>query len=108
MLALGASPVPARSHAEVLSGPSAATATATLTSTAWGTTGTLRERGLPPQGVYQVAMRTATGTWWPVASYRGVAGRTVDVAMSCFAPLAQITAIRVTDASGRTVLTTSW
>jgi Putative zinc-finger len=107
VLALG-SPAAAPSHTEVLSGPSTASATATLTATSWGTAGTLHEHGLPPHGIYQVAMRTATGAWWTVASYRGVRGGAVDVPMSCFVPLAQITAIRVTDATGATVLTTSW
>jgi Putative zinc-finger len=108
LVALGSTTAPGTArgtHTEVLSGQrTSATATAVLSATSWGTAGTLTERGLPAGGVYVVAMRTDSTSWWAAASYRGVAGRTVRIPMSCFVPLSKITGIRVTNAAGTTVL----
>jgi Putative zinc-finger len=108
LVALGSTPTPRTArgaHTEVLSGQrTTATATAVLSATSWGTAGTLTERGLPAGGVYLVAMRTDSTSWWTAASYRSVAGRTVRIPMSCFVPLSKITGIRVTNAVGATVL----
>jgi Putative zinc-finger len=108
LVALGSTGSPGTTrgtHTEVLSGQgTTATATAVLSATSWGTAGTLTERGLPAGEVYLVAMRTDSTSWWTAASYRGVAGQSVRIPMSCFVPLSTITGIRVTNTSGATVL----
>jgi len=104
LVALGAPASPRGTHTEVLSGPGAARATAVLATRSWGTAITFSERGLPAGGVYDVAMRTTTGSWWTAGSYRTVAGRTVQAQMSCYVQLSRITGIRVTNAAGTAVL----
>lgn len=88
-----------------LTGASTATATATMAARSWGTTVTLTEAGKQATGNYTVSMRTSSGSWWVTGSYHEVAGEPVDATMACAVPLGQITGIKVTDASGATVLT---
>ncbi|HEV3328837.1 MAG TPA: anti-sigma factor [Acidimicrobiales bacterium] len=104
LVALGAPASPGSTHTEVLSGPGTARATAVLATRPWGTAITFTERGLPAGGIYDVAMRTTTGSWWTAGSYRTVAGRTVQAQMSCYVQLSAITGIRVTNAAGSAVL----
>lgn len=104
LVTLGAPAGTSGTHTQVLSGPSTATATAVLATRQWGTAITFSEHGLPAGGVYSVAMRTSTGSWWTAGSYRTVAGHAVTAQMSCYVQLSRITGIRVTDAAGSTVL----
>jgi Putative zinc-finger len=105
LVALGAPASPRGARTEVvLSGPGTARATAVLATRPWGTAITFSERGLPAGGVYDVAMRTTTGSWWTAGSYRTVAGHTVQAQMSCYVQLSRITGIRVTNTAGSAVL----
>jgi predicted anti-sigma-YlaC factor YlaD len=90
-----------------LHGPTSVTAKAVLVNQSWGTTVNFSESGLPGGGVYTVSMKTATGAWWTAGTYRSVSGRTVDATMACAVAMKDITGLRVVDAKGITVLTSS-
>jgi hypothetical protein len=90
-----------------LHGLTSVTAKAVLVNQSWGTTVDFSESGLPGGGVYTVSMKTATGAWWTAGTYRSVSGRTVNATMACAVALKDITALRVENAKGVTVLTSS-
>ncbi len=105
-VALASSPAVPRTRTETLHGRGA-TATAVLAGEPWGTSIEFSEEGQPAGRIYEVSMRTASGTWWQTGSYTAIAGGgIVAPTMSCAVPMDRITGIRVTDASGRTVLQT--
>lgn len=91
------------SRTEAMRGAAGASATAVLTSRTWGTAVAIAEHGLRPGLVYEVAMRTGDGRWWATGSFQAPAGPAVPQ-MGCAVPLRAITGIRVTTASGATVL----
>lgn len=107
LTASGPSAPPARRLSLIGVSPTTATATATLAARSWGTAVTLTEPGQQATGNYTVSMRTNSGSWWVTGSYHEVAGTPVDANMSCAVPLSQIVGIRVTDASGATVLSSA-
>ena len=88
----------------VLRGASSISASAVLSERSWGTSIDLHEQGLPGGQVYTVSMRTATGSWWVAGTYTSVSGQAVDAQMACAVKLRQISGVRVSDASGRQVL----
>jgi predicted anti-sigma-YlaC factor YlaD len=82
-------------------------ATAVLVDQSWGTSVDFSERGLPGGGVYTVSMETAAGTWWTAGTYRSIAGRTVSATMACAVAMGDITGLRVVNAKGVTVLSST-
>jgi predicted anti-sigma-YlaC factor YlaD len=82
-------------------------ATAVLVDQSWGTSVDFSERGLPGGGVYTVSMETATGKWWTTGTYRSISGRTVSATMACAVAMSDITGLRVVNAKGITVLTST-
>jgi len=90
---------------DVLHGSSSVTASAVLTARVWGTSVHFQEHGLSGRGVYTVSMESSSGTWWVVGTYRAEKGRTVEADMACALQLRAIAGIRVTNASGRPILT---
>lgn len=87
-----------------LSGPAGGSATVRLTAESWGTSVELRASGGHSGGVLTVSMRADDGSWWQAGTYREAIGGGVDVTMSCAVPLAEIDAVRVTNAAGEEVL----
>lgn len=85
----------------------AVTAKAVLVDQSWGTSVDFSEQGLPGGGVYTVSMKTAAGTWWTAGTYRSISGRTVSATMACAVAMKDITGLRVVNAKGVTVLTSS-
>jgi hypothetical protein len=83
------------------------TAKAVLVDQSWGTSVDFSEQGLPGGGVYTVSMKTAAGTWWTAGTYRSISGRTVSATMACAVAMKDITGLRVVNAKGVTVLTSS-
>ncbi|MHB8328428.1 MAG: hypothetical protein ACYDD6_02160, partial [Acidimicrobiales bacterium] len=75
-----------------------------LSPEAWGTELRLQESGQPGGEILTVSMRTRSGTWWSVGTYRTVTGGTVHVDLACAQSPSQIEAVYVRDAGGRTVL----
>jgi len=100
-LALGLTP------AESQNGHALVTAKAVLIDQSWGTSVDFSERGLPSGGVYTVSMETAAGTWWTAGTYRSISGRTVSATMACAVAMKDITGLRVVNAKGVTVLTST-
>ena len=90
-----------------LHGTPGVTASAVLVEQAWGTSLTVRERGLPPGSTYTVSMDDAAGRWWTAGSYRTTGSVAVQATMACAASYDSVHGIRVTDAQGRTVLYTA-
>jgi predicted anti-sigma-YlaC factor YlaD len=90
-----------------LNDSSSVSATAVLVDQSWGTSLDFSERGLPSDGVYTVSMETAAGTWWTAGTYRSIAGRTVRATMACAVAMKNITGLRVENAKGVTVLTST-
>jgi hypothetical protein len=78
-------------------------ATASLTPESWGTSLDLRESGQPVGTVLTVAVRTPSGSWWPMGTYR-TSGTTVHVTMACALGLSDITGVWVRDHTGHVVL----
>jgi putative zinc finger protein len=93
--------------AGALSAPAPVTAKAVLVDQSWGTSVDFSERGLPGGGVYTVSMETASGTWWTAGTYRSISGRTVSATMACAVAMSEITGLRVVNAKGVTVLSSS-
>ncbi len=94
--------VPTRTVA--LQGAKGVTATAVLTEKPWGTAVTIHEQGLALWRSYTVSMDNRQGRWWVAGSYRTLDPAPVEATMTCAATFASIDEIRVTDSSGRTVL----
>jgi hypothetical protein len=97
--------MPPTVRTEALHGTPSVTASAVLTERSWGTSIEFREHGLTGRGVYTVSMESSSGKWWVAGTYRAAKSRTVDAAMACALPLKSITGVRVTNASGTTILT---
>jgi hypothetical protein len=92
--------------AGALSDGSSITAKAVLVNQSWGTAVDFSERGLPG-GVYTVSMKTSAGAWWTAGTYRSISGRTVSATMACAVAMKDITGLRVVNAKGVTVLSSS-
>jgi hypothetical protein len=104
VVALGGASAPA-SRTTALTGQPGVVASIALTSQSWGTRGTLRESGQAPGQVLTVAMKSASGRWWVVGSYRTAArSGSLEVQLSCAVALNQVTDVWVTDQSGQVVL----
>lgn len=99
---LGHSQLPTKTVA--LQGTRGVTATAVLVEKAWGTSLTIHEQGLTPGQTYTVSMDDPQGRWWTAGSYRTASVAPVEATMACAAQFASIYEIRVTDSSGRAVL----
>jgi anti-sigma factor RsiW len=91
-------------HTFALTGPDGAQATARLTAESWGTSVELKASGERSDQVLTVSMRADDGSWWVAGTYGTADGGAVDVTMSCAVPLAEIDAVRVTNAAGKEVL----
>ena len=87
-----------------LQGRGGVTATAVLVEKPWGTSLTIHEQGLVPGQTYTVSMDDPHGRWWTAGSYRTRSSAPVEATMACAAQFASIYEIRVTDSSGRAVL----
>lgn len=101
-VSLTRSDVPTKTVA--LQGTPGVTATAVLVEKPWGTSLTIHEQGLTPGQSYSVSMDNPQGRWWAAGSYRASSSAPVVATMACAAQFASIYEIRVTDVSGRTVL----
>lgn len=88
-----------------LQGARGVTATAVLVERPWGTALTVREQGLPPGQTYTVSMANRQGHWWTAGSYRTAGSAPVEATMACAAQFHSIDEVRVSDSSGRAVLT---
>jgi hypothetical protein len=95
---------PGTGYTVALKGASGVTATAQLTSEAWGTAIHLQEKGQPGDQVLTVSMRSRTGSWWDAGTYRTVTGHAVSVDLACGVPWSKISSIWVRDNAGKTVL----
>jgi predicted anti-sigma-YlaC factor YlaD len=78
-------------------------ATARLTAEPWGTALDLRESGQPSGEVLSVYVRTESGSWWPMGTYRTV-GSSVRVTMACALTMSKIKSVWIRQGSGRTVM----
>jgi hypothetical protein len=78
-------------------------ATARLTPEPWGTALELRESGQPAGEVLSVSVRTASGSWWQMGTYR-TAGTSVRVNMACALKISNIEGVSVLDHSGHVVM----
>jgi hypothetical protein len=78
-------------------------ATARLTAEPWGTAMDLRESGQPSGEVLSVSIRTVSGSWWPMGTYRTV-GTSVRVTMACWLKMSKIKSVWIRESSGRTVM----
>jgi hypothetical protein len=78
-------------------------ATARLTAEPWGTAMDLRESGQPSGEVLTVSIRTVSGSWWPMGTYRTV-GSSVRVTMACWLKMSKIKSVWIRESSGRTVM----
>ncbi len=96
------SDVPTRTVA--LRGESGVTASAVLVERSWGTSLTIREQGLAPGRTYTVSMANDQGRWWTAGSYRTTGSAPVEAMMACAAQFDSVQVIKVTDASGKAVL----
>ena len=92
------------SHTFALTGPGGAQAIARLTAKSWGTSVEFKASGEQAEQVLTVSMRADDGSWWVAGTYGTATGGSVDVTMSCAVPLAEIDAVRVTNAAGKEVL----
>jgi hypothetical protein len=54
-----------------------------------------------------VSMRTEDGSWWEAGTYTTVSDGHVSVTMGCSLPAYSIDAVRVTNANGQQVLSSS-
>jgi hypothetical protein len=95
----------APSRTVALHGAPGVTAEAALVDESWGTALTIREQGLMPGQTITVSMANSTGRWWTAGSYRTTSAASVEARMACAAAFASIDQIRVTDSSGRSILT---
>jgi hypothetical protein len=100
--ASGARSGPSRSV--VLTGERRVHATMRLTPEAWGTSVQIDESGQPGGRVLWVSMRTTSGKWWEVGTYRSVAGRAVHVEMACALNLSHIRSVWIEDSAGHVLL----
>jgi hypothetical protein len=91
-------------HTFALSGPDGARATALLTAESWGTSVELKASGEHPGEILTVSMRADDGSWWVAGTYASADGGSIDVTMSCAVPVAEIDAVRVTNATNKEVL----
>jgi anti-sigma-K factor RskA len=87
-----------------LQGAQGVTATAVLVEKPWGTSLTIHEQGLMSGQIYTVSMDNPHGRWWTAGSYRTTSAAPVEATMACAAQFDSIYEIRVTDSSGRAVL----
>ena len=87
-----------------LHGTGGVTATAVLVEKPWGTSLTIHEEGLAAGQTYTVSMDDPRGRWWAAGTYRATGSGPVEATMACAARFTSIYEIRVTDSSGRTVL----
>ncbi len=78
-------------------------ATARLTAEPWGTAMELRESGQPSGEVLSVYVRTVSGSWWPMGTYRTV-GSSVRVTMACALKMSKIGSVWIRQGSGQTVM----
>jgi hypothetical protein len=78
-------------------------ATARLTAEPWGTALDLRESGQQSGEVLSVYVRTESGSWWPMGTYRTV-GSSVRVTMACALTMSKIRSVWIRQGSGRTIL----
>ena len=78
-------------------------ATARLTPEPWGTALELRETGQSAGEVLSVSVRTASGSWWQMGTYR-TAGTSVRVTMACALKISNIEGVSVLDHSGHVVM----
>ena len=78
-------------------------ATASLTPESWGTAVELRETGQPVGQVLSVAVRTPSGSWWQMGTYR-TSSTTVHVTMACALTMSDIKGVWVRDPAGHIVL----
>ncbi|HEY8081012.1 MAG TPA: zf-HC2 domain-containing protein [Acidimicrobiales bacterium] len=99
---------PSAQRTVTLHGASFATASIVLTERPYGTALALRERGLPAGGVYTVSMHTSYGAWWSTGSIAPTSRGVIVAQMTCAVPMGQITGVRITTASGATVLRATW
>jgi hypothetical protein len=105
VFALSGSPSSSRTgYTVALSGTAGVTATARLTSEAWGTAEHLQETGQRGDQVLTVSMRSTSGAWWAAGTYRTVTGHTVRVDLACGVPASEISSIWVLTKTGHTVL----
>jgi predicted anti-sigma-YlaC factor YlaD len=100
----GSSGSPRTGYTVALSGNAGVTATARLTSEAWGTAVHLEETGQRGDQVLTVSMRTTSGSWWAAGTYRTVTGHAVRVDLACGVPVSDISSIWVRTKTGHTVL----
>lgn len=87
-----------------LRGVPGVSASAVLVEKSWGTSLTIEERGLTPGQTYTVSMANEQGRWWTAGSYRTTGSGSVEATMACAAQFDSIEVIKVTDPSGRAVL----
>jgi hypothetical protein len=78
-------------------------ATAHLTAQAWGTAMELRESGQPAGEVLSVYVRTVSGSWWQMGTYR-TAGSSVRINMACWLKMSKIEGVWIRGPSGHVVL----
>jgi len=78
-------------------------ATARLSAESWGTALDLRESGQPPGEVLSVSVRTVSGVWWQMGTYRTV-GSSVRVTMACALKMSKIQSVWIRESSGHTVM----
>jgi hypothetical protein len=100
----GSTSAPGTGRTVALTGSPGVSASARLTSEAWGTAIHLKEKGQPGGEVLTVSMRSTSGSWWEAGTYRTVTGRTVEVDLACGVPSTKIAGIWVRNKAGRTVL----
>jgi hypothetical protein len=76
-------------------------------SETWGTSVQLTASGQKGGQTLTVSMRTEDGSWWEAGTYTTVSSGHVEVTMGCALPESSIEAVRVTNASGQQVLSSS-
>jgi Putative zinc-finger len=78
-------------------------ATARLTAQPWGTALDLRESGQASGQVLSVSVRTDSGSWWQMGTYRTV-GSSVHVTMACALKMSNIKSVWIRESSGHVLL----
>lgn len=95
---------PAGARTVALVGPPGVDASAQFIPEPWGTEVHLQETGQPAGQVLTVALKSRSGRWWDMGTYRTVAGHTVRVDLACAVRAQEVYALFVRDSSGRVVL----
>jgi hypothetical protein len=103
----GSSHHPPAGRTFALSGPGTAHVTIQLVSETWGTSVQLTASGQKGGQMLTVSMRTEDGSWWEAGTYTTVSDGHVEVTMGCALPESSIEAVRVTNANGQQVLSSS-